>query len=97
MAEEFFAPRVNVIESTEGFSVEMLGRTGLRYMEGERALFIDSEILSGRAGIAAYQGSIVAWQPPHDSEALEAAEKDRIIANVRRAFSSQGQGLQVIG
>jgi hypothetical protein len=46
----FTIPRNNVIESDEGFSVEVLGRTGLLYTEGARSLQIDSEILLDRMG-----------------------------------------------
>ncbi len=41
----FSIPRVNFIESDEGFSVETLGRTGLRAVEGDRTMCVNSEIL----------------------------------------------------
>ena len=39
-------------ESSDGFSVEVLGRTGLRYREGDRQMFVDSEALTGPSGMA---------------------------------------------
>ncbi len=51
----FFIPRTNVVESDEGLSVEVLGRTGLRYVEGDRVLLLDSEVLAGSAGLVVYR------------------------------------------
>jgi hypothetical protein len=34
-----------------GFSVEVLGRTGLRYREAGRQMFVDSEVLTGPRGM----------------------------------------------
>jgi hypothetical protein len=39
----FSIPRLNVIESDEGFSVEVLGRTVTSNREGDKVLFVDSE------------------------------------------------------
>jgi hypothetical protein len=47
----FFEPRVNFIESDQGFAVEVLGRVGLRYTEGSHSLFVDSEVLVGPLGM----------------------------------------------
>jgi hypothetical protein len=71
----FFGPRLNVIGSDSGFSVEILGRTGIRYSEGHKSMFIDSEVLA-RSGIQIFSTSIKAWDPP-DSEDQVSAEKKR--------------------
>jgi hypothetical protein len=54
----FEIPRVNVIQSDEGFSVEVLGRTGLLYTEGSKSLHIDSEVLVGPTDLLVYTNSI---------------------------------------
>jgi hypothetical protein len=56
MDEQFSEPEPNVIESTEGCSIKVLGRTGMRCAEGVRSIRIDSEILAkARAiGMAKY-------------------------------------------
>jgi hypothetical protein len=41
----FKETRKNVVESDEGFSIEVLGRTGIKYTEGEKTMFVDSEVL----------------------------------------------------
>jgi len=91
----FEIPRVNVIQSDEGFSVEVLGRTGLLYTEGSRSLHIDSEVLAGPSGLVIYTNSIRSWNPPHDNEAIDKSKRDAIVENVRRAFRFRGLEIEI--
>jgi hypothetical protein len=93
---KFSAPRPNLIQSDSGFSVEVLGRTGMRYVEGDRSMFVDSEVLAKPCAIALWRESIKRWDPPHDAEAVGPEDRSRIIENIQRAFESQGHELQVI-
>ncbi|MGZ3374728.1 MAG: hypothetical protein ACXU9O_15220 [Gemmatimonadaceae bacterium] len=96
MSEQFRVPKVNVIESSQGFAVEVLGRTGLRYTEGGRDLFIDSEVLAAGFGLLVIANSIQNWGPkPRSSGDLERAERVRIIENIQRAFASQGEKIEI--
>jgi len=81
-------PRQNVIESDEGYSVEVLGRTGLRYIENGKELILDSEVLMGPAGmiLLTRQGSI---------KDLSAQDKHRIVENVRAAFKFRGFDIEI--
>lgn len=82
----FNIPRVNVIESDEGFSVEVLGRTGLTYTEGGESLFVDSEVLS-QGEIAIWRNSIKSWISPHDDAIIDTVKRDEIVKNIIRAFA----------
>lgn len=96
MSEQFRVPKVNVIESSQGFAVKVLGRTGLRYTEGRRDLFIDSEVLAAGFGLLIIANSIQNWGPtPRSSSDMERAERVRIIENILRAFASRGQKVEV--
>jgi hypothetical protein len=96
MSEQFRVPRVNVIESSQGFAVEVLGRTGLRYKEGGRDLFIDSEVLAAGFGLLVIANSIQNWEPtPRSPSDMERAEQVRIIENIQRAFASEGRKVEV--
>ncbi len=96
MSSEFSASRPNLIESTSGFAVEVLGRTGMRYTEGGRSLFVDSEVLAKPGAMALYSSSIKAWDAPHENEAITDDDRSRIIDNIGRAFASKGYELEVI-
>ena len=92
----FRVPRVNVIESDEGFSVEVLGRTGILYREGSKSMHINSEILVSPGGIAIIKKSIRAWDPPYENEIIDEMKQKTIIDNLRRAFRSQGDDISVM-
>jgi hypothetical protein len=91
-----FVPRPNVIDNDAGFSVEMLGRTGLRYVENAKAVRIDSEVLAGPNGLAIYSSSITHWDPPHSAEAIDEETKRRIVENIRAAFCFRGFDIEVL-
>jgi Immunity protein 74 len=88
--------RPNLYESFDGFSVEVLGRTGLRYCEGGRQMFVDSEVLTGPSGMAVYKGTIQKWDPPYDNVPVTHSDRDRILNNIRDAVRSQGFEMNVI-
>jgi hypothetical protein len=92
----FTSPRPNLYESSEGFSVEVLGRTGLRYREASPQMFVDSEVLTGSSGMAIYKDTIQNWDPPNDKIPITASDRDRILNNIRDAFRSQGFEIDVI-
>jgi len=94
MEERFAEPEPNVIESTEGFSVKVLGRTGMRYREGTRSVWIDSEVLAKPKAIAMFKETIRFWEEPEPRE-VSAKDRDRITNNVKRAFEACGYELQV--
>jgi hypothetical protein len=92
----FTSPRPNLYESSEGFSVEVLGRTGLRYREADREMFVDSAVLTGSSGLAVYKDTIQRWEPPYDNAPVTDSDRDRILNNIRDAFRSQGFEIDVI-
>jgi immunity protein 74 of polymorphic toxin system len=92
----FTSPRPNLYESSEGFSVEVLGCTGLRYREAGRQMFVDSEVLAGPSAVAVYKETIQNWDPPYDNVPVTDSDRDRILSNIRNAFRSQGFEIDVI-
>jgi hypothetical protein len=93
----FTIPRVNVVESDAGFSVEVLGRTGLRYVEGSKTMFINSEVLMGPVAMMVDATSIKSWDSPNERVAIDDVARKHIIENVRAAFRFRGVEIQVFG
>jgi len=83
----FKIPRVNVIESDEGFSVEVLGRTGLRYIQQDKSLFINSELSVAPHDMMIFANSIIKWD---SGDPIDEKTKGTIIDNILRAFAWQG-------
>jgi len=92
----FSIPRINVVESDTGFRVEVLGRTGLLYVEGDRSLRVSSEVTAGPGGMIVYSESIKRWNAPYEHESIDAAAKSRIIENIRAAFKFRGFDIDVL-
>ncbi|MEI6076401.1 MAG: Imm74 family immunity protein [Verrucomicrobiota bacterium] len=92
----FTTPRPNLYESSDGFSVEVLGRTGLCYREAGRQMFVDSEVLTGSSGMAVYKDTIEKWGSPHENVPVTDLDRDRIFKNIREAFRFQGFEIDVI-
>ena len=96
MDEWFSEPEPNVIESTSGFSVRVLGMMGMRYTEGLRSVRIDSEVGgTSTPTIAMFKDSIRVWEAPDYPEPVTDADRDRIVANIQRAFHACGYELHV--
>jgi len=68
----------------------------MRYVEGDRSMFVDSEVLAKPGAMALWGETIRRWDPPYDAEMVGPVERSRIIDNIRLAFESQGYELQVI-
>jgi hypothetical protein len=93
----FSIPRVNVIASDEGYSVEVLGRVGLRYGEGGKTMFVDSEVLAPPASMIIWPSRTTHWDPPHADEAVDEATRHRIVERIRDAFRFRGVEIEVDG
>ena len=92
----FTVPKINVISSDDGFSVEVLGRTGIEYREGGKSMFVDSEVLATGRGIAVFRNSIKGWRLPYEKEQITAEERQRILGNICRAIEFQNQPVEVL-
>jgi len=93
----FEETKVHVIESDEGFSIELIERTKLKYTEGSKTLFVDCEILalSSPFFLALFKDSIQSWAPPNDKELIDDKKRDVIVDNIRKAFAFKGYKIDV--
>ena len=90
----FSTPHPNVIQA-DAFSVEVLGRTGLRYTDRHtgQTVRIDSELLAGPAGIAVYLQSTPTWDSP--PEQITEDERATIAERIRDAFKYLGYDIDL--
>ncbi len=88
--EVFSEPEPNVIESSAGYLVRVLGRTGMEYSERGRSVWLDSEVLAKPRAIAIYTESAKVWMDPEQPEPLSDADRARVAANIERAFTACG-------
>ena len=91
----FTIPRPNVVASDEGFSVEVLGRTGVRYEDKFGVVTIDGEMLAGPAGFMLYRDSMQTVDI-RDGGELNEARRCLIMKNVYSAFSFSGFDIDIL-
>ena len=91
-----YSPRPNLYESSEGFSVEALGQTGLRYREAGRQMFVNSEVLTGSSAMAVYKDTIQKWDPPYDNVSSTDSIAPEFSTTFATLFRSQGFEIDVI-
>ncbi len=91
----FKMPKKYLIESDEGFSVQVIEGGQLLYRERDRTMNIESERLVGATLLAVYSRSITRWNPPHENELLDESERRSIMHNILNAFASQGFSIRM--
>ena len=84
----------NVIESNEGFCLEVSGRSGLKYRENDKMMLIDSEVTTN--GMAVYVPSIKKWEPPNSEKIITDNKREIILKNIRDALTFWGTGEYVV-
>jgi hypothetical protein len=83
----FSIPRVNVVQSDEGFSIELLGRTGMEYREGDKIMHIESEVgMTEVPTLAIWKDWIRAWKPPHNTEQITEEKRMEILKRICAAL-----------
>ena len=89
-------PKPNLYVSSDGFSVEVLGQTGLWYSTNGKRAFVDSEVLVAPAGILVYRESILRWESQSGSEVVSEEEREQIVQNIAKALGFHGVSVQLI-
>ena len=96
MVHKFHIPRVNVIESDAGFSVEILGMTGIRYRESDRSLLIHSELGGAEAPVMAiWRYHFSKWDPPYEQVPVTEAQKADILKRICSALKWQNIQVEI--
>jgi hypothetical protein len=93
----FTQPKPNTIVSDTGFSVEMRGMGPLIYREGPRTLICDAELMAPGTTfyLVIYADQVKNWEAPHAAEPLDDHEKKRIFENIKAAYRSIGEEIDV--
>lgn len=59
-------------------------------------MLVFQELMSDPKLVGIDRESMESWEPPHEREFVSEAHKDRIIANMRRAFATRGYVVEVL-
>lgn len=86
----------NTFQADNESSVHWIDRFRLQYREGDRSTLIEHDLQAPPRLMAIWRESMKSWQPPRDQDPLDEADKDRIIANMRRAFTARNYTLDLL-
>jgi len=81
-------------ESPHGYSVKIAEvhypAVTMRYTEGDHHIDVYAEALAGFLDFALWPGSIDHWSPPHESERIDDATRERILERIEAALEFGG-------
>jgi hypothetical protein len=67
-------------------SMERLGRDEYKYIEGDHALTLQVDMLSGTPRRVIYSRTIKNWLPPYDSEVISDEKRKQILEKICKYF-----------
>jgi hypothetical protein len=71
-----------------------LGRDEYKYIEGERSLVLQIDMLKGPNRLL-YSSTIKHWLPPHQDEKISEVDRQRIASKIASFLVSQGYSVKV--
>jgi len=71
-------------------SMQRLGRDEYKYIEGDHALTVQIEMLSGTPSRVIYERTIKMWLPPHHNEKIDDEKRKAILKKIRTYFEING-------
>ena len=83
---EFFKRFQTIKKIDNVSSMERWGRDEYKYIEGDRALILQIEMLSGTPRRVIYSRTIKKWLPPHEKENITDLKRKEILAKVCKYF-----------
>jgi hypothetical protein len=72
-----------------------LDRDGYKYIEGERSLVLQIDMLRGVPNRLLYSSTIKRWLPPHQDERISEEDRQRIATKIANFLVSQGYSVKV--
>lgn len=89
-------PKPNLISSSEGWEIEVLGLTGVRYTDETGTYSVDTELLHGEPIMVVIRDRI--FKKDVDGSLLEvkSRKKNVIVSRLRTAISWDGHEISVV-
>lgn len=76
-------------------SLVRLGRDEYKYCDGDHALVLQIEMLTGKPGRLLYSSTIRQWLPPHETEAIGSMQRREIAERIRRSLEKAGYTVEI--
>jgi hypothetical protein len=72
-----------------------IGRDEYKYSDGDHALVLQIDMLTEEPNRLLYSSTIKRWLPPHENEAIEAAQRREIAEKIGRGLEKAGYTVEI--
>jgi hypothetical protein len=72
-----------------------VGRDEYKYLEGERSLLVQIDMLRGKPSKMLYSSTIGPWLPPHQDEPVTEADRSRIANKIADFLTRHGESVVI--
>jgi hypothetical protein len=76
-------------------SLVRLGRDEYKYCDGDHALVLQIEMLTGKPDHLLYSSTIKRWLPPHENEAIGSTQRREIAERISRCLAKAGYTVEI--
>jgi hypothetical protein len=92
----FYRLRGQIIESSEGFSLKMIGLNGIIYSDSEKRVYVYCEMAGGHGYfLRIAKKSMQKWETYRLCSAISEEERSEIASNIQELFRSKGLKIYV--
>jgi hypothetical protein len=79
----------------DNLSLVRLGRDEYKYSEGDHALVLQIEMLTGTPERLLYSSTIKHWLPPHENEPISSMRRREIAERISRCLEKAGYTVEI--
>jgi len=76
-------------------SLVRLGRDEYKYCEGNHALVLQIEMLTGKPERLLYSSTIKQWLPPHENDPIDSIQRREIAERISRCLEKAGLTVEI--
>jgi Immunity protein 74 len=76
-------------------SLVRLGRDEYKYCDGDHALVLQIEMLTGKPERLLYSSTIKQWLPPHENEPIGSMQRREIAERISRCLEKAGYTVEI--
>jgi hypothetical protein len=73
-----------------------LGRDEYKYCDGDHALVLQIEMLTGKPDRLLYSSTIKHWLPPHENEPIDSAQRREIAQCISHCLEKAGYTIEIV-
>lgn len=84
--------KTRIDDDSELFQV---GRDEYKYVERDRSLLLQIEMLHGKPSKLIYSSTIKGWLPPHQTDKISEEDRKRIAEKIAQFLTREGESVQV--